>query len=69
MRVFGTRFVSTTRIHGVHCIDPKYSAAAVSSSSVSDLASSIMVFVFGFLGSALCRRPLRKSWICRTKLT
>ena len=33
MRVFGTIFVSTTRIHGVHLIAAKYSAAALISSS------------------------------------
>src|SRR6266516_3874915 len=61
MRVFGTRLVSTTRTQGHHFIEPKYSAAAFSSSSVNDFASSIIVFVFGFLGSALCRLPLRQS--------
>src|SRR5258708_3138688 len=56
IRVFGTSFVSTTLIHGLHFIDPKYSAAALTSSSVIALARSIIVLVFGFLGSAVCRR-------------
>ena len=67
MRVFGTIFVSTTRIHGVHLMAEKYSAAALISSSVMALAKSIIVFVFGFRGSAVCRTPLRKSWSWRTK--
>ena len=67
IRVFGTRFVSTTRIHGVHFIAAKYSAAAFTSSSVMAFARSIIVLVFGFRGSAVCRRPFRKSWIWRTK--
>src|SRR5213596_1401929 len=67
IRVFGTRLVSTTRIHGVHFIAPKYAAAAFTSSSVMAFASSIIVLVFGFLGSAVCRRPFRKSSIWRRK--
>src|SRR5437016_4635628 len=67
MRVLGTRSVSTTRTRDVHLIAPKYAAAASTSSSIIALARSIIVLVFGFLGSALYRRPLRKSWIWRTK--
>ena len=63
MRVFGTVFVSTTLIHGVHFIEPKYSAAALISSSVMPLAIAIMTFVFALRGSALFRAPLLKSSI------
>ncbi len=34
LSIFGTVFVSTTLIHGVHFIDPKYSAACLISSGV-----------------------------------
>ena len=50
-RVFGTVSVSTTRIHGVHFIDEKYSAAALISSSVMSFAASIIWAVFGLRGS------------------
>ena len=53
IRVFGTISVSTTRIHGVHLIAAKYSAASFTSSSVIAFARSIIVFVFGFRGSAV----------------
>ena len=57
MRVFGTRSLSTTRIHGVHLIAAKYSADSLISSSVIAFASSIIVLVFGLRGSADRRRP------------
>ena len=41
-RVLGTVAVSTTLIHGVHFMDPKYSAAALISSSVIALAMAII---------------------------
>jgi hypothetical protein len=37
--VFGTMVVSTTRVHGRHFSDEKYSAASFSSASVIPLAS------------------------------
>jgi len=57
----GTLSLSTTRIHGVHLIAPKYSADNRISSSVIAFASSIIVTVFGLRGSADRRRPFRKS--------
>jgi len=45
IRVFGTVVLSTTVIHGVHGIDPKYSAAAFDSASVMFFAMAIMMFV------------------------
>ena len=64
--IFGTVAVSTTRIQGVHFIEPKYSADSRSSSGVIALAIAIMMFVFVFRDSALLRRPSRKSFIvCR----
>ena len=67
IRVFGASFVSTTLIHGVHFIDPKYSAVALISSSVIAFAMAIIVFVFAFRGSALLREPFLKSFICWMK--
>ena len=67
MRVLGTVSVSTTLIHGVHGIEPKYSAVALISSSVMAFAIAIMAFVLAFLGSALLRLPLLKSFICWIK--
>ena len=63
MRVFGTVLASTTLIHGVHFIEPKYSAAALISSSVIAFAIAIIALVFAFRGSALLRTPFRKSSI------
>ena len=67
MRVLGTVSLSMTRIQGVHLIAAKYSAETRISSSVMTFARSIMVFVFGFLGSADRLSPLRKSCSCRMK--
>ncbi len=64
LSIFGTVFVSTTLIHGVHFIDPKYSAACLISSGVKPFAIAIMALVLPFRGSALLRRSLRKSFIC-----
>src|SRR5262245_58882697 len=63
IRVFGTVFVSTTLIHGVHFIEPKYCADALISSSVIAFAMAIMMFVLAFLESALFLAPLLKSAI------
>ena len=52
---------STTLIHGVHFIEPKYAAAALISSSVMALAILAMRFVLPLRGSALFRAPLLKS--------
>ena len=59
MRVFGTVALSVTLIHGVHFIDPKYSAVALISSSVIAFAIAIIALVLPFFGSALFRVPLR----------
>ena len=63
IRVFGTMAASTTLIHGVHFIEPKYSAAALVSSSVMPLAIAIITFVLAFRVSALFRAPFLKSAI------
>jgi len=65
--IFGTVFVSTTRIQGVHFIDPKYSAACLISSGVSDFAMSAIRAVFALRDSALFRRSCRKSSSCCRK--
>src|SRR5437867_10465034 len=65
--IFGTVLVSTTRTHGVHLIEPKYSAACCISSGVSDFAIRAILAVFAFRGSALLRRSLRKSVSCCRK--
>ena len=67
IRVFGTVSVSTTSIHGVQRIEPKYSAAARISSSVIAAAKPAINGVFGLRGSALSRRPFLKSYICWMK--
>jgi len=67
IRVFGTKSVSITRVHGVHFLAPKYSAAAAISSSVMAFASTPMVGVLGFRGAADTRAPLRTHPICRMK--
>src|ERR1051325_3851715 len=67
IRVLGTVLVSTTLIHGVHFMEPKYSAAALISSSDIPLAMAIMVFVLALRGSALLRLSLLKSDICWRK--
>ena len=67
IRVFGTVAVSTTLIHGVHFIAPKYSAAAFTSWSVMALANAIIAFVLAFRASALFLAPLLKSAIVCTK--
>ena len=59
IRVFGTVLLSTTLIHGVHFIEPKYCAAARISSSVIALAIAIIALTLAFFGSALLRTPLR----------
>ena len=59
IRVFGTMFASTTLIHGVHFIEPKYSAAALVSSSVMPLAIAIITFVLPFRGIGAL--PARRS--------
>ena len=56
MRVFGTVLVSTTLIHGVHFMAPKYSAAALISSSVMPFAMAIITFVLALRASALFLR-------------
>ena len=59
IRVFGTVLLSTTLIHGVHFIEPRYWAAARISSSVMALAMAIIALTLAFFGSALLRAPLR----------
>src|ERR1700676_696827 len=61
--VLGTVFASTTLIHGVHFIEPKYSAAALISSSVMFFANWIMRLVLALRGSALLRLPSLKSFM------
>src|SRR5882724_1725163 len=61
--VFGAILDSTTLIHGVHFIEPKYAAAAAISSSVMFFANWIMRFVLFLRGSALFRFPFLKSLI------
>ena len=68
MRVFGTSVrlddASPRRpVHRRRSTPPP----AFTSSSVIAFASSIIVLVFGLRGSAVCRRPFRKSWIWRMK--
>ena len=67
LTIFGTVPVSTTLIHGVHFIFPKYSAATLISSGVIAFAIAIIAFVFALRGSALLRNPSRKSFICWMK--
>ena len=67
MRVFGTVSVSTTRIHGLHFIAPKYWAACLISSSVMFFANEIMRFVLAFLVSELFLLSFLKSIIVWTK--
>ena len=67
MRVFGTVSVSTTRIHGLHFIAPKYWAACLISSSVMFFANEIIRLVFAFLVSELFRLSFLKSIIVCTK--
>ena len=67
LTIFGTLSASTTLIHGVHFIAPKYSADALISSGVMAFAIAIMAFVLAFRGSALLRSPSRKSFICWMK--
>src|SRR5579862_487072 len=66
-RVFGTVSVSTTLIHGDGPIDPKYSAAAFTSSSVMAFAIWTIRPVLVLRVSALVRRPFLKSAICCVK--
>src|SRR3984893_2961177 len=61
--VLGAIFASTTLIHGVHFMEPKYSAAALTSSSVMFFANWIMRFVLALRGSALLRLTSLKSFI------
>ena len=56
LSIAGTLSVSTTRIHGVHLILPKYSAVIAISSGVNAFAIVIIAFVFALRGSALLRR-------------
>ena len=63
LRVFGTVLVSITLIQGVHFMEPKYSAAALISSSVMFLANLIMRLVLFLRGSALLRAPFLKSFM------
>ena len=50
--VFGTVFVSTTRIHGVHFIELKYFAASAISLSLMAFANADILPVLAFLRSS-----------------
>ena len=63
LTTFGTVPASTTFTQEVYFIEPKYSAVSLISSGVIAFAIAIIMLVLFFRGSALFRRPLRKSFI------
>ncbi len=61
----GTVADSMTLTHGLNAMDPKYSAAALASAGVRFRAIAAISKALALLMSALLRRPLAKSAICR----